>query len=82
MQTLAPHSRHLTRVDPSQNMARYYDVSLQATLFGEVVLRRHWGRIGTRGQVLMQTFDQAGAAVLAEARLVQAKQRRGYRPLE
>ena len=68
---------HLTRIDPALNMARFYDISLQPTLFGEVAVRRHWGRIGTGGQVMMQTFDADGATV-AQARLEQAKRRRGY----
>ena len=69
---------HLTRIDPAQNMARFYDISLQPTLFGEVAVLRRWGRIGTGGQVLMQTLD-AGQAATEQARLAQAKRRRGYR---
>ena len=70
---------HLTRVDLGQNMARFYDISLQPTLFDEVALMRRWGRIGTRGQALMQTFDGGAAAQAAQARLEQSKRRRGYR---
>jgi predicted DNA-binding WGR domain protein len=78
---------HLIRVDLSQNMARFYDISLQATLFGEVVLLRRWGRIGARavgmvaGQVRVQTFAGGAAALAAQDRLVEAKQRRGYHRL-
>ena len=71
-------SIHMTRVDLGQNMARFYDISLQPTLFGEVAVLRRWGRIGTGGQVLMQTLDGDQAAIV-QARLAQAKRRRGYR---
>ena len=69
---------HLTRIDPAQNMARFYDIGLQPTLFGDVAVRRQWGRIGTAGQGLMQTFATAAAAAGAQARLERAKRRRGY----
>lgn len=36
------------RIDPSKNMARYYTLYLQQTLFGETSLVRCWGRIGAR----------------------------------
>lgn len=74
-----PSPLHLTRRDPARNMARFYEISLQPTLFGEVALRRHWGRIGTGGQVLLQTFASPAAAASAQARLTEAKRRRGYR---
>jgi predicted DNA-binding WGR domain protein len=69
---------HLTRRDPAQNMARFYDMGLQPTLFGEVALLRHWGRIGTLGQGKMQTFADEATARLAQNRLAAAKARRGY----
>lgn len=31
-------------------MARFYMLSLEPALFGEVAVLRHWGRIGTRGR--------------------------------
>ncbi|NKN38707.1 WGR domain-containing protein [Agrobacterium sp. a22-2] len=70
---------HLTRVDASRNMARFYELCLQPTLFGEVSLLRSWGRIGTIGRCKVETFavdDQAEAAL---ARLERAKRRSGYR---
>lgn len=75
-----PHSpdTHLTRIDPSLNMARFYAMAQQPTLFGEVVLQRQWGRIGTVGQSRMQTFADDVTAAAAQSRLLQAKLRRGY----
>lgn len=76
------HSLHLTRIDPARNMARFYLISLQPTLFGEVALLRVWGRIGalgqTGGQQRMQSFAGVEAALAAQARLERAKRRRGY----
>ena len=72
---------HLERCDPSRNMARFYRLELCQTLFGEVMLIRRWGRIGTIGrsrEVLISETDLTGEyrAILDAA--VQAKIRRGY----
>ena len=69
---------HLRRVDPAQNMRRFYSLSIQPTLFGGASLIRDWGRIGTRGQTMMETFDIADDADLAFDRLERSKRRRGY----
>ncbi|QND54557.1 WGR domain-containing protein (plasmid) [Phyllobacterium sp. 628] len=49
-------SFHVTRCDPDRNMARFYSLTIQETLFGEVSLIRSWGRIGTKGQQKVDTF--------------------------
>lgn len=70
---------HLVRRDASRNLARFYRLELHRTLFGEVVLVRSWGRIGTRGQhleVLVPDAQAGKAALLAWSR---RKQGRGYR---
>lgn len=40
----------IQRIDPSKNMAHYYELSLQPTLLGDTSLVRTWGRIGRGGQ--------------------------------
>ena len=70
---------HYQRIDPAQNMARYYSLSLQPTLFGEIALVRTWGRIGTMGQQKSSTFSDATDAVTALEKLARQKQRKGYR---
>ena len=68
----------LRRVDPAQNMARFYTLSVQPTLFGEWCLVREWGRIGRPGTVRYvpyPTLDEAAAACM---RLWKAKLKRGY----
>jgi hypothetical protein len=39
----------LERVDRTKNMARYYVLSVEPTLFVESALVRRWGRIGAAG---------------------------------
>ena len=73
-----PEPGHLRRIDPAQNMRRFYSLSVPPTLFGGASLIRDWGRIGTRGQTMMETFDTAHDADLAFDRLERSKRRRGY----
>ncbi|WP_083869762.1 WGR domain-containing protein [Bradyrhizobium sp. WSM1253] len=37
-------------------MRRFYALFTQPTLFGEMSLIRNWGRIGTSGKTMVQTF--------------------------
>lgn len=71
-------STELRRVDPERNMARFYLLAIQPTLFGGASLIRNWGRIGTSGQVKVETYDQSDDAHRAYRRLERAKRRRGY----
>jgi predicted DNA-binding WGR domain protein len=47
-----PYQLYVERKDPTKNMARYYAMSIEPTLFGQACLVRRWGRIGVRGQRL------------------------------
>lgn len=69
---------HLRRIDAARNMRRLYALSTQPTLFGETSLIRNWGRIGTSGKTMMQTFDGRAEAIEAFACVERAKRRRGY----
>lgn len=69
---------HLHRIDPSQNMRRFYVLAIQPTLFGGASVIRNWGRIGTNGQSKMETFDCEEEAEAASRRLERTKRRRGY----
>lgn len=71
-------SAHLHRIDHTANMARFYAIVLQPTLFGEVSVLRSWGRIGTRGQAKIETFPTSLAAERQAALVEQRKRRRGY----
>lgn len=78
MLKLEPGPLHLRRIDAARNMRRFYALSTQPTLFGEMSLVRNWGRIGTNGQTMVQTFNGGAEAVEAFGRLERAKRRRGY----
>jgi predicted DNA-binding WGR domain protein len=71
---------HLHRIDPNANMARFYCIDLAPTLFGEVTVLRHWGRLGTCGRTHSETWPSEGEAEASANRTLQQKSRRGYRP--
>eukprot|EP01037_Dinobryon_pediforme_P016622 gene16622-16803_t len=37
----------LRRIDRDKNMARFYAIAIERTLFGDWAVVRRWGRIGT-----------------------------------
>ena len=77
---VTPETRpaYLHRIDAARNMARFYSLSIQPTLFGGASLVRNWGRIGTNGQVKIETFDEPQKVNDAFIRLERVKRRRGY----
>ena len=76
-----PYRLYIERTDTENNMARFYAMSIELTLFGEACLMRRWGRIGTRGQLKVQHFEQEKDAVELFLDLVRRKRRRGYRTI-
>jgi predicted DNA-binding WGR domain protein len=56
----------LQAIDPARNIARAYTIEFGQDLFGEWVVRRHWGRIGTQGQIqeMVMTSEQAGLRII------------------
>jgi predicted DNA-binding WGR domain protein len=69
----------LHRVDPELNMARFYRVEVLPDLFGDIIVERHWGRIGGRGQFRAASYRSTSLAEAAASALLSAKERRGYR---
>ncbi|WP_420481787.1 WGR domain-containing protein [Agrobacterium vitis] len=69
---------HLHRIDTTQNMRRFYLLAIQPTLFGGASVIRNWGRIGSGGQTMIETFDRQEDADLAVSHLERTKKRRGY----
>ena len=69
----------LCRICAERNEWRYYRVEVWPDLFGRGLLVRQWGRIGTEGRRRMDPHPDQGAALNALARILRAKQRRGYR---
>ena len=73
-----PAAVDLKRIDPTLNMRRFYLMTIQPDLFGGASLVREWGRIGYRGQTLLERHDDEGRAVTALMKLAATKRRRGY----
>ena len=55
----------LTRIDNRRNVARFYKLDIQPTLFGGWSLVKEWGRIGRAGTVRVQAYPSRGLADLA-----------------
>jgi predicted DNA-binding WGR domain protein len=68
----------LDRCEPTCNMARYYVLSIEPSLFGETTLVREWGRIGRPGQRRVELYENQSCAVEALETWLQRKRRRGY----
>lgn len=71
---------HCQRIDETLRMRRYYILSLQATLFGDIAITRCWGRIGSRGQEKADLFATEEDAIRHFLELARSKRKRGYRP--
>ncbi len=79
----SPIKHHLVlhRIDPEQGIRRFYSLMIERDLFGTIRLVRNWGRIGTKGQEMVEVFaDEIDAGQVLEV-VAWAKRRRGYRDL-
>jgi predicted DNA-binding WGR domain protein len=68
----------LERTDPPRNVARYYVLSVEATLFARHTLVRRWWRIGSTGRQRLEFFDSRDSAGLALETWLARKRKRGY----
>jgi predicted DNA-binding WGR domain protein len=74
-----PEPVRLTRVDASRNMARFYTLSVEVSLFDGFTCTRGFGRIGSRGgRLMIGLFDTRGEAEAELARWLHVKLERGY----
>jgi len=74
-----PYQLYIERTNPEKNMARFYALSIEPTLFGTPCLTRRWGRIGSIGQMKTHYFDREPEAVVLFLELLREKRGRGYR---
>ena len=72
----APSPLLLYRRDATRNMARFYHLSIEPTLFGDVALVRAWGRIGTHGRQIIEMHRDDSARAFDKIAL--SKRKRGY----
>ena len=68
----------LERVDRTKNIARYYVLSVEPTLFAEWALVRRWGRIGSAGRTRIDLHFSPPLAQIALDTWLERKRRRGY----
>jgi predicted DNA-binding WGR domain protein len=68
----------LERRDEGCNMARYYVLSVEPTLFGDIALVRQWGRIGFPGRRRLDLHRNDEAAGEALETWLARKVSRGY----
>ncbi|MGB3472079.1 MAG: WGR domain-containing protein [Erythrobacter sp.] len=47
---------HWQAVDPQRGIARDYQLIITQDLFGWTIVERQWGRIGTKGQSIRNSF--------------------------
>lgn len=76
--SLFPNQVWLTHSIPDANRHRFYLLRTLPTLFGDWVLLREWGRIGSPGRFRRDRHETESEAVTALARLARQKHRRGY----
>ena len=69
----------LDRIRPEQNERRFYAMSVTTDLFGNILLLRNWGRIGTAGRVRFDLCSGTTEAKTAFDELARTKHRRGYK---
>nr|WP_298100452.1 WGR domain-containing protein [uncultured Shinella sp.] len=80
MTIVEPYRLYIERVDQTRNVARFYAMSIEPTLFGETALTRRWGRIGSTGREMVCHFDREKDAVVLFLYLLREKRIRGYKP--
>jgi predicted DNA-binding WGR domain protein len=64
---------HLRRIDTTRNMHRFYRLDVQPDRFGGVLLVNEWGRIGARGRIVAERYDDevlAATAMQRQAKIV------------
>ena len=68
----------LRRIDDARNMRRFYQLDMQPDLFGGVLLVKQWGRIGTSGRIVDESYSDEALAADAMQKQADRKRRRGY----
>lgn len=72
----------LERVELWRNAHRYYVLSVEPTLFGDVAFRREWGRLGLRGarngRCRTSLHADEDSALVSLQTWLSRKRKRGY----
>ncbi|KQS75438.1 hypothetical protein ASG25_08975 [Rhizobium sp. Leaf384] len=78
--TKPPFYLYIERTQPADNMARFYALSIEPSLFGKPSLVRRWGRIGTTGREKIHLFESEAEAITLFLAVARRKRKRGYAP--
>ena len=73
-----PEKIVLQRVRPERNERRFYCMQITSDFFGQTLLSRNWGRIGTPGRQRFDRHPGFDSALTALSRLESSKRKRGY----
>jgi predicted DNA-binding WGR domain protein len=68
----------LDHIEAASNMARYYVLTVEPTLFGDTALVREWGRIGASCRRRLDLYPDDAAARVALDTWLSRKSKRGY----
>jgi predicted DNA-binding WGR domain protein len=69
----------LNRIRPEKNERYFCALAITCDLFGETLLWRIWGRIGTGGRQRWDVCPDIAAAARSFTKLAHRKHKRGYR---
>ena len=69
----------LEHIDRAKNMARFYALSIEPTLFEDLALVRRWGRIRSVGRERIDLHPSRPIAQIELKKWLDRKRRRGYR---
>jgi len=75
---LFPDRMLLLRINPEHNMRRFYYLTVQPDLFGGATLVKEWGRLGSSGQMRLESYPDEATAVTELSVIARNKRRRGY----
>ena len=74
-----PREVLLRKVDPSKNMARFYAVSIEMSLFNDPACVKQFGRIGGRGgRIMIGLYETEDEAMEEFNAILRRKLLRGY----
>lgn len=69
---------YLEKREPDKKMQRFYAMHVSRSIFGDWVLDREWGRIGSPGTVREEWFDTEEEALAKESTIFTQKSKKGY----
>ena len=68
----------LYRINPAQNMRRFYRLDVQRDLFGQWCVVREWGRVGRAGRIAIASYGSREEADTNLGKVQNVKAKRGY----